>query len=420
MGRHYKRKNRKGLKITGAVLASALVLGGGTAGYMYWDLNHRIQKNAVDIGPVQEPVAKKEVVEEKITVQEFDGAFDVLLVGNDDGNGEQKYGSRDHALNDVNILLHVSEDHSKATAISVPRDMFIQAPECTDPVTGTTYAAGSNIKINDTLSRGGLKCVVETFRELTGASINYAAMIQFDGVIALSNAVGGVPVCTTTDINDPASGLKLTAGQHTISGADALAFLRTRHGVGDGSDLARISNQQTFLSSLMKTLKSKETLSDPKKIYEIANAAADNMTLSTNLASIPTLASLAYSLKDIPLEDITFIQYPTKYVDINGVNGVVPNQEAADEMVEAVFSDKAVEITGGTAPGSIGAVEVEPTPSSTPTPSTTPSPVMTGTPEPTVSATPTTTATPTAVALPTDVTGMTAAQNTCSRGFGDY
>lgn len=396
---------------------------------MYWNLNQRIQDKAVDIGVAAEPTIPATVVEEKPQVAEFAGAFNVLLVGNDSGNGEQKYGYRDHALNDVNILLHVSEDHTKATAISVPRDMFIDAPECTDPETGTVQAAVTGVKINTMLERGGLKCVVDTFRQMTGEPINYAAMIQFDGVIALSNAVGGVPVCTTSDINDPDSGLKMTAGEHTIAGAEALAFLRTRHGVGDGSDLARISNQQVFLSSLMRTLKSKDTLSDPKKIYDIANAAADNMTLSKNLASIPTLASLASSLKNIPLEDITFLQYPTAYYDTPAISGLLPKQAAADAMIEAVFNDKSVALTGGTAPGSIGAVveTAKPTTNATPTPSALPigedelSPsTVTPSPTPTSTATVAPSAKATPVALPTDVTGMTASQSTCSRGFGDY
>lgn len=419
MGKHSQPKNRKGLKITGAVIASVLVLGGATGGVMYWNFNQRIQDNAVDIGVSPELTAQPEVIEETVEVAEFAGAFNVLLVGNDDGNGDAKYGVREKALNDVNILLHVSEDHTKATAISVPRDMFVNVPTCTDPETNIKQTAVRGVKINSTLSRGGLKCVVDTFRQMTGETIDYAAMIQFNGVIALSTAVGGVPVCTTSAIDDPESGLKMAAGDHTISGEQALAFLRTRHGVGDGSDLARISNQQVFLSSLMKTLKSKETLSDPKKIYEIANAAADNMTLSTNLANIPVLASLASSLKNIPLEDITFIQYPTSYLDANGMSGVTPNVAAADEMIDAVFNDKSITLTGGTAPGSIGAVEQEePTSPATPPAGTSGEDGVTASPTPTV--TPSTTPSETSVALPSDVTGMTASQNTCSRGFGDY
>ena len=78
-------------------------------------------------------------------------------------------------------------------------------------------------------------------------------------------------------IDDDDTGLHLDAGTHTLSGIDALAFLRTRHGVGDGSDLGRISNQQTFLASLMRTVQSSGTLDDPVKLYSIAKAVSSNM-----------------------------------------------------------------------------------------------------------------------------------------------
>lgn len=403
-------------------MVSLLVLGVAGAGAAYWYIDSRIQENSIDIGTTPPaPVAEKpKVIEETVTLEEFDGAFSILLVGNDDGNGDEKYGSRDHALNDVNILLHVSEDHQKATAISVPRDMFVEVPECTDPATGLNQSATSGVKINSTLARGGLKCVVDTFRGITGQPIDYAAMIQFEGVIALSSAVGGIPVCVTTAIDDSYSGLKLSAGENIVEGEQALAFLRTRHGVGDGSDLARISNQQVFMSSLMKTLKSKATLSDPKKVLNIANVVADNMTLSTSLASIPTLASLAYSLKDIPLENITFLQYPTTYSDFNGMSGVMPQKEAAEPMLEAVFNDQNVTIMGGTAPGGFGAVEQEAVeqpviPEEEPVTPDVPAPTET-----TATPIPPTVQPETPVELSPEVTGIKASQDICSRGFGDY
>jgi LCP family protein required for cell wall assembly len=382
-------RKKKTLRWVGGIAALALVAATAVGGYTVWDLNNRIQDNSVDIG---EASLDPQVLEPNVTVDEFTGAFTMLLVGNDDGNGDPRYGLREKALNDVNILLHVSADHSKATAISVPRDMFVDIPECTNETTGEVVPAESGVKINQTLSRGGLKCVADTFRELTGQRIPYAAMIQFDGVIALSNAVDGVPVCVSADIVDPLSGLNLTAGEHTLQGDSALAFLRTRHGVGDGSDLGRISNQQVFLSSLMRTLKSKDTLTDPQKVYDISQVVADNMTLSTSMASVNTLASLAYTLKDVPLGSITFIQYPTEYGTVNGEDGVLPNVESAVVTLTAVFSDQNVTITGGTGPGETGSVDQTPAP-------VTPVPV-----DPTV-------------VLPDDVTGQTAEQATCSRAY---
>lgn len=415
MSRKVKKPASRGKKIVrwvGGVAAASLLITAGVGGWLVWDFNNRLQDNSVDIG---EPPAEPQKLEPQVTVDEFQGAFTMLLVGSDDGNGDLKYGKRDIALNDVNILLHVSADHTKATAISVPRDLFVDIPECTNPDTGVTSRAVSGIKINQAFSRGGLKCVVDTFRDLTGQPIPYAATIQFNGVVEMSTAVGGVPVCVSADINDPHSGLNLTAGEHALEGDEALAFLRTRHGVADGSDLGRISNQQVFLSSLMRTLKNSDTLSDPKKVYDIAQVVADNMSLSTSLASVSTLASLGYTLKDVPLANITFLQYPTTLEFVGGVEGLTSNETSADEMLEAVFADQQVNITGGT--GRVGSIDNSPNPST----SEEPQPESTATPEPTSSPDMTVTPEPSpTVDLPEDVTGQTAEQNTCSRGAGDY
>ena len=121
-------------------------------------------------------------------------------------------------------------------------------------------------------------------------------------------------------------GTFLEAGTHTLSGVAALQFLRTRHGVGDGSDLARISNQQVFLSSLARTLQSNGTLGDPVKLYSIAKAALANMQLSDSLMDPTRMISIAKALKDTDLNKIAFIQYPTAYVE--GGGSVAPTDSA--------------------------------------------------------------------------------------------
>src|SRR5438270_918255 len=124
------------------------------------------------------------------------------------------------------------------------------------------------------LHTGGVACVRDTVARFTGLTIPFLAMITFDGVVQMSNAVGGVPVCVAAPINDDYTELHLSKGVHTLKGADALKFLRTRHGVGDGSDLTRISSQQVFLSSLVRKLKAGSTLTDVTKLYGISAAAA--------------------------------------------------------------------------------------------------------------------------------------------------
>lgn len=410
MGRHSREtpKKKKVLAFIGGLTASAVLVGVGFGAYTFIDTNNRLKENSVDIGAPkanalkakssQAPKAK----EPWELLSAHEGGFTTLLVGSDDGNGmAEKYGERDHALNDVTMVLHVSEDQTKATAISIPRDLFVSFPEC--EADGEVYDEAENVKVNSALSRGGLKCAVEGVSELIGQPIDYAAMIQFEGVVELSKAVGGIPVCVSSPINDPYTGLSLAAGEQKLEGDDALNFLRTRHGVGDGSDLGRISNQQSFLSSLMRTMKSSETLTNPLKVYNMAQAAIDNMTLSSNIADVGSLASLAYSIKDVNLNEITFLQYPTETGSVGNLEGLFPNEEDAQLMIDAVFSDESIEITGGTAPGKVGAIKQE---QETPVDAT-------QTPLNTEAPTPTNT---TSSVLPDSITGQTAAEVTCSNG----
>jgi LCP family protein required for cell wall assembly len=271
------------------------------------------------------------------------GGFNILIAGSDTREGQGGLGGQgeDGVLNDVNILLHVSEDHSNAVAVSIPRDLVVPTPECPDQETGEIMPAQWAAPINSVLHHGGLYCVVSTISEVTGLDIQFAGMITFRGVVEMSNAVGGVPVCINAPIHDPQAGLEITeAGTHTLAGEQALAFLRSRHGVGDGSDLGRISSQQVYMSSLVRTLKSADTLGDLSKVYQLARAATSNMTLSENFAQLDTLAAIALALKDVPLKNVVFVQYPVA----DGTSGpylgkLQPIQDKADALFGQIASD---------------------------------------------------------------------------------
>jgi len=404
--RHGKLKQQKPivtlLKIIGSVIAVIAVSIASVGAITVYGIQNGLRENAVELDSAPEPSNDIGILPQ---IGAFEGGANILLVGSDSGGGNASYGVRDAELNDVTILIHLNSDNSGMTVISFPRDTFVSIPECTHPETGVTSGAVNNTKINQALSRGGLACVARTVEQLTGASIPYAALIEFDGVVEMSNAVGGVTVCVNEDINDSHTGLVLSAGEHTLQGAEALSFLRSRHGVGDGSDLGRISNQQVFLSALMRTIKSDETLNDISKLYNIAHVASENVTLSTSLTGIDTMVSFALAVKDIPLERIVFIQYPTAIGNSGSQSGVFPIKSAAGELMDAVLTDKPIALTGGTAPGDIGSIVVDdvPDPDAAPNPSGTPTPApeTTEDPEPPTS-------------LPPAVTGQTASQVTCS------
>lgn len=401
VARHGRLKQHHPFKTLVALMAGVLTVGGlsslGVAGYA-----------AVDIASSLQPSVK--LVDSKGNastpkIGAMDGAFNVLLAGSDSGGGNAAYGERGETLNDVTMLLHVSADHKNATVVSFPRDMFVPIPSCPDP-NGGSFDAMSSQKINTTLSYGGLACTVLTVEKLTGLEIPYAGVIEFDGVIEMSNAVGGVPVCVAGDIFDPYTGLDVKAGQNTLLGAQALAFLRTRHGVGDGSDLGRISNQQVFLSSLVRTIKSADTLANPVKVYALAKAATSNIALSESLNNVSTIASMGMALKNIDIPKVVFVQYPNHYVD----GGVAPTEDAADTLMTALKNDQPVTLTGDTGVGS------EADPATAPPATDTPTDAATETPAETPTGTPTD-AGDGSVALPSDVHGQTAAEVTCSKPF---
>jgi LCP family protein required for cell wall assembly len=394
VARHGRLPHRRAIgvvaKIVAAGVAVVLVSGASVAAIATW-------KVASDIAPGVALVGEEDVPPQ---IGSIEGGVNLLLVGSDSGGGNAAYGDRGEVLNDVTMLLHISEDHSRATVVSFPRDLFVDIPECPDPE-GGEYPEAYNAKLNTALTNGGLACPVLAIQELTGLEIPYAAVIEFDGVIAMSNAVGGVPVCVATSINDRQIGFKLAAGEHTIQGYDALQFLRSRYGVGDGSDLTRISNQQQFLSSLVRVLKSSETLSNPVKLYGIASAAAQNLEFSNSLRNVDTMVSIAGALKDIPLEEVVFVKYPSASGSIGGQSGVLPIESAAADLFDAIAADEPISLTGGTGGGTVVTEE-------------TPPPV-----DPSVSASVDPSASAPAapgVTLPDTVEGQTANQETCTAG----
>jgi len=246
------------------------------------------------------------------TPEEINGPINILLIGSDTraGQGSTAYGNSTANLADVIILLHVTADRSNAVALSFPRDLMVPQPECRNPEGGDPYPAKDLVQINATMNSGGPACVLQTVQSLTGIKIPYLAMIDFKGVIAMSEVVGGVTVCVSEDINDDKTKLYLEAGEHTLQGENALAFLRTRYGVGDGSDLSRISNQQVFLSALARKLKSENVLTNPFQMFRIGTAALENMQLSNSLTNIGVMLGLAREVNDVDLDMITFIKLP--------------------------------------------------------------------------------------------------------------
>lgn len=247
-----------------------------------------------------------------------DRAINVLVIGTDKrtGAGNEGYGdagSAGHA--DTTILLHVSKDRTNATALSIPRDLITDIPDCP-----TTQSDGSTKDIpgtpgkrfNESLGQYDRtpSCTMRTITELTGVKADHFMVADFNAVKTLTSAVDGVDVCLAKDIDDPDSHLKLPKGDHTLQGEEALAFLRTRHSVGFGGDLSRIEIQQQFLGSLMRKLKSNDTLTSPTKMWKLAEAATKALTVDERINDINQLRKLGMELSSVEMKNITFTTVP--------------------------------------------------------------------------------------------------------------
>ncbi|SFC11727.1 LCP family protein [Streptomyces aidingensis] len=296
-----KKSKKKALAWAGGTLALLLITA-CTAVYLAYDhLNDNIDK--VEVPHANSPAKRDEPV-------------NILLIGTDQRTGEGNggygdEGSAGHA--DVTILLHFGKDRTHATALSIPRDMIVDIPDCETVQEGggtVTVPGSTQVRFNESLGVDGRDpgCTWKTVEQLTGVTVNHFMMVDFNAVKTLSSVVGGVPVCLSKDINDPKSHLNLPAGDHVLEGEEALAFVRTRSTVGTGSDLSRIKLQQQFLGSLAREIK--DDLTDPGKLWNLADAATKALTVDTAIGTIDKLKSLAEDLSRVPVKDITFLTVP--------------------------------------------------------------------------------------------------------------
>lgn len=412
------------LKLVGVAVVVALVSSGGVAAYALHDVVetakptvHLAQLPGHTSTPLPSAPAGQTV-----------GEVNMLVIGTDTRSGQGVYADQNDTAsegagnNDVNILLHISADHKSVSVISFPRDLEIPIPACPTASGGYSYASDKAM-LNTALSRGGdeahgLSCAVLTIEKLTGVNIPYAASVTFEGTSAISTAVGGVKVCLATPIVDdnviPA--LNLRAGEQNLVGPTALSFLRSRHGVGDGSDLGRISNQQVFMSSLARQLTSSGTLGNPFTLYGIAKAIAANTTRSDTVTP-SFLLGLFQAVKTVGLSNMVFLQYPVGE-DPDDVNRVIPSSYAAEQLNNALVSDQPLVLTGTTGDGATSSSTSASSPSSGSGSGSGASSGAAGTPATSTpaSSTPATSAGSTStVTLPPTVTGQTAAQQTCSQ-----
>lgn len=285
------------------------------------------------------------------------GALNVLLVGSDSRDGDnKKYGATSVGLGertDTIMLLHIAPNRDNATMISFPRDSMVLIPQCTTR-TGAVLPAGIR-QINSAFNDGGIECTAKTLESLTNIKINHFVKVDFTGFKAIVDAVGGIQICLPKPVNDPKSKLVLSAGNHVVSGEQALGYVRTRYALGDGSDLGRIERQQVFLTQVMKKITDGGLLANPLQLNDFLKAATAAVTVDEGL-TLDRMLEIANSVKGLTAKELKGITVPTVpyTADKNRVQFAEPS---ARDFFERVRMD--TDINTAPTPGKTAAAKIE-------------------------------------------------------------
>jgi len=261
------------------------------------------------------------------------GEQNILLVGVDSRTDAQgnplpddvlrtlRSGSESGVLNsDTIIVLHLPADGGSATAFSIPRDSYVDIPGYRKDKINAAYPATKALKADELVAGGmsqkeadtqssatGRTTLIETVQNLTGLQIDHYAEINLLGFYNLTQAIGGVDVCLKAPVDDDFSGAHFPAGPQTISGADALAFVRQRHGLPEG-DLSRIRRQQVFLAAVADKILSSGTLTTPSTLSALIDSAEQSLVIDSGW----DLLGFARQASDVAAGNLNFVTIPTQ------------------------------------------------------------------------------------------------------------
>jgi LCP family protein required for cell wall assembly len=291
----------------------------------------------------------------------LDGAVDILLVGTDnrtDAQGEPlsqeelatiRTGEEDGENTDTILLIRIPEDGSSATAISIPRDVYVETRTLGGSKINGVYSAYKEAHLEEAIAedpdgalteqdqreavQAGRNGLINAVQDLTGVQADHYAEIGLLGFVLLTDAVGGVPVCLNEPVDEPLSGANFRAGVQTVSGSDALSFVRQRHDLPAG-DLDRIVRQQAFMSQLVKKTLSAGTLADPSKLGALVDAARRSFVIDEDWDFV----DFAMKLQDISGGDVRFETIPVTSIDSFTEWG---------ESIVTVDPDEVAEFVGG-------------------------------------------------------------------------
>ena len=288
------------------------------------------------------------------------GDENFLIIGVDSrigANGEMGAGDTsvaEGARSDTIMLVNIPANRKRVVAVSFPRDLAIAPMNCQawDPETGkygpvydktddewSDNERLTTTKLNSAYALGGPKCLVKVIQKISGLAVNRFMAVDFAGFSAMVDALGGVEVCSTTPLEDAELGTVLAdAGRQKLDGSTALNYVRARSITTEyNGDYGRIKRQQLFLSSLLRSMISTDTLFDLDKLDQVVNTFIDDSFVDN--VQTRDLVRLGQSLQGMNAGRITFVTVPTTgYADDEG--NEQPRTEDIQALFDAIIDDK--------------------------------------------------------------------------------
>ena len=364
-----------------AVLLAGVLFVVSSAGFVYAKLSNQFANRVVNID------AYSTDDQNNATPDSFEGrAVNILVVGTDSRNGasgELGAGDADDVpglRNDSTMVIHVSADRSRVQIVSIPRDTLVDIPACKHR-DGTTSEPTSDDMFNNAMVYGanggddpediapGIACVKSTVEKLSGMSIDAFMVVDFAGFINMIDALGGIWFNIPKRIDDDSAQLYIDPGCWKLSGTHSLAYMRSRKGQGDGSDISRIGRQQQLISAMLRELQDKNYVTDPGALINFLQAAISAVNVSDNLGNASSDASLLINvLQKVDRTNIQFVTMPVEEPSWDP-NRRIPSDPMARNVWTALKNDQALPV-GTTYTDGNGAQLVVPDPTATTAPST--------------------------------------------------
>jgi LCP family protein required for cell wall assembly len=216
----------------------------------------------------------------------------------------------DEASRSDTIMVAAAGTESGAGMLSVPRDTLVEIP------------GHGEDKINAAFAYGGPELTVETLEDFTGRRIGNYAVIHFEGVEDIVNAMGGI----TIDVREPLNvdGVNIPAGRQTLNGEQALAFVRYRG--GPTADIGRIERQQQFLQAAFSEATSPSSILNLPGVVWATWGSIDTNMNPVELAIFGTRIGLSRG-------GMTTELYPGMPQYIDGISYWVPDTSAGQQVV---------------------------------------------------------------------------------------